>query len=105
MVKVLVQIPLLHNDGTPVPENVFKGFRELMLDEFGGWTKLPGVFEGAWRGEDGKRYEDSSYRYEIAIPETEVEHMKSIIRSLGKVTKQEAMYYEMDGKPDIMEIE
>jgi hypothetical protein len=104
MVKVMIQIPLLHNDGTPVKEDIPKGLREILINEYGGYTKLPGIYEGGWKGDDGKTYLDSSYRYEVAVDEAKVEQIKRLIKNLGEMTEQLAMYYEIDGKPEIMEI-
>lgn len=105
MVEIIIQVPLTHNDGTPVPANIFEGLKEILIDEYGGYTKLPGIFEGGWKGDDGKTYLDSSYRYEVAVDESQVEQLKRTIRNLGIATKQKAMYYKIDGKPEIMEIE
>ena len=69
-------LPLRDNAGVQLQE-VHKVLRTQLLEAFGGYTQS--LVTGAWRGEDGKVYQDDSLKYEIAM-DTGVSAGKKLVR-------------------------
>lgn len=42
-------LPLAYNDGRPIPEELLKDVKKMLLDEFGGFTHFPQENEGVWK--------------------------------------------------------
>jgi len=69
-------LPLCDNAGLRLTE-VHRVLRSQLLEAFGGYTQS--LVTGAWRGEDGKVYQDDSLKYEIAM-DTGVSAGKKLVR-------------------------
>jgi len=66
MFEVQLIIPVEDNDGNAFTEADFEGFRQKLLDLFGGYTEYPGTTLGGWV-DDGDVYTDESRIFGVAI--------------------------------------
>jgi hypothetical protein len=54
-----------------------------------------GLFTGCWEG-----HEETSFRYEVAIPERRVPELRRLVKAIGRALGQKAMYLEV-GPPSV----
>ena len=62
------------------------------LEEFfGGWTRAPGKYEGVWKSSStGRTITDQSYRFEIAIPENQIDSLRLLLAEACAVFQQQS---------------
>ena len=92
MIKAILLVPMLDNDGNPFPEEMFLEVEERLLIEFGGWT-FAGVVKGAWLHEN-RIYQDKCRRYEVALSEEIRQKLREIAQWIKQRFEQEAVYLE-----------
>ena len=80
---VVTRIPTHRNDGSKISRRERRAILTLVRDTFGGYT-LEGPFEGAWVADDGRVYEESSYRLEILVPPERVSEARELFTQMGK---------------------
>lgn len=61
-----ILLPLRHNDGRPVADELLNQTREELVDRFGAISVQPQSIHGIWVHE-GNRYEDSSVKLIVDI--------------------------------------
>lgn len=67
MIEATILIPMAGNDGQTFSATHHRVFEQVLLDYFGGLSRLPGSVQGVWK--DGeKRYDDSLIAYLVAFP-------------------------------------
>ena len=66
MIETTFLVPIANNDGRPFTDPDFVQLENLLLGTFDAWTRLASV-QGAWRGEAGVVYHDSSRQYAVAL--------------------------------------
>jgi hypothetical protein len=59
-------LPLRHNDGRPVNDELFEQTREELVAQFGALCFQPSVLRGMWVHE-GTRYEDELLRFVVDV--------------------------------------
>lgn len=64
-----ILLPLAHNDGRPVDENVLEQTREELVQRFGGLSAFPQSVLGIWVYDD-QRYEDASMMLTIDVEDS-----------------------------------
>ena len=69
---VVTRIPTHRNDGSRVGKRERRKLLNQVRDAFGGYS-LEGPFHGAWTADDGRVYEETSYRLEVLIPTERLE--------------------------------
>ncbi len=74
------------------------------LEERWGWHVFPPA-PGGWRNpETGEVIREESFPYFVAVPEEEVEQVRSFMRDRAKVLfDQEAIYFSVAGKVEIVD--
>jgi hypothetical protein len=65
-----ILLPLQHNDGRLVSDEILEQTREELLEQFDGVSVLPGSVRGFWVFQ-GVRYEDASARVIVDVEDTE----------------------------------
>ncbi|SRR6266478_715900 len=80
---VVTRIPTRRNDGAKISRRERRVLLNLVRDTFGGYT-LEGPFEGAWVADDGRVYEETSYRLEVLVPADRVSEARELFARLGK---------------------
>ena len=79
-----ILLPLLFNDGTPVPEALLvETFRELR-EKFGAASWETQVLRGAWE-ESGALYHDNLTRFFVDVPDKpDIASSSKVLRSISK---------------------
>jgi hypothetical protein len=101
---VVTRIPTHRNDGSKVSHRERRALLTLVRDALGGYT-LEGPFEGAWVADDGRVYEETSYRLEVLIPPESVSEARELFTRIGKSLGQRAIYFEVRDTGEIIDLE
>ena len=100
---VITRIPTHRNDGAKISAAARRDILRQVRDAFGGYT-LEGPFQGAWVADDGKIYEETSYRLEVIIEPGQLQMARELVISIGKQLGQRAMYFEVREGGEIIDI-
>jgi hypothetical protein len=76
----------------------------LVRDTFGGYT-LEGPFQGAWVSDDGRVYEEASYRLEVVISPERASEARQLFVLIGKKLGQRAINFEVRETGEIFDLE
>jgi hypothetical protein len=101
---VVTRIPTHRNDGSKITRSQRRSLLNLVRDTFGGYS-LEGPFEGAWVAEDGRAYEETSYRLEVLVPPQRVDEARELFISIGKQLGQRAIYFEVRDAGEIIDLD
>jgi hypothetical protein len=101
---VITRIPTHRNDGSKVGRRELRGILNRVCDAFGGYS-LEGPFHGAWVADDGKRYEETSYRLEVVVAPGDVKAARELFLSIGLQLGQRAIYFEVRDGGEIIDLE
>ena len=101
---VVTRIPTHRNDGSKVSQRERRAFLTIVRDTFGGYS-LEGPFQGAWIGDDGRVYEETSYRLEVLVPPERLDEARELFRRLGKQLGQKAIFFEVREGGEIIELD
>ena len=100
MIKAEFLVPVRDNEGHPFPRSHWREFEERLL-LFGGFSRESGV-TGAWQS-DEQVYRDMSRRYVMALASwTEVPAWLALIQWVRKRFREEAIYIEIAGVPEVI---
>jgi hypothetical protein len=66
MVEVTLLIPVADNSGRPFSPHHMEAFEDLLLETFGGFTRIPGTLVGHWL-DGGRKYTDILFGYMVAV--------------------------------------
>ena len=100
---VVTRIPTHRNDGSKISKSERRSILTLVRDTFGGYT-LEGPFEGAWVGDDGRVYEETSYRLEVLVTPDGVSKARELFTEIGKRLRQRAIYFEVREAGEIIDL-
>ncbi|MGE0792505.1 MAG: hypothetical protein AB7S26_42940 [Sandaracinaceae bacterium] len=67
MIEVTILIPLASNEGDTFSPAHHATFEALLIESFGGFTRLPGNASGGWV-DGGITYRDSNMVYMVLVP-------------------------------------
>jgi hypothetical protein len=101
---VVTRIPTHRNDRSRISKRERRAILSLVRDTFGGYA-LEGPFEGAWVGDDGRVYEETSYRLEVLVPPDRVKEARQLFTRIGKQLGQRAIYFEVREAGEIIDLE
>lgn len=101
---VITRIPTHRNDGSKVSQRERRAFLTQVRDAFGGYS-LEGPFQGAWVGDDGRVYEETSYRLEVLVPAERLGEARALLMGLGRQLGQRAIYFEVREGGEIIELD
>lgn len=101
---VITRIPTHRNDGTKITNRERRKLLNLVRDQFGGYT-LEGPFQGAWVADDGRTYEETSYRLEVLVPAERVSEVRELFMQMGRQLGQRAIYFEVRDEGEIIDLE
>ncbi len=73
-------------------------------DTFGGYT-LEGPFQGAWVADDGRVYDETSYRLEVLVAAERLSEARELFVSIGRRLGQRAIYFEVREGGEIIDLE
>jgi len=101
---VVTRIPTHRNDGSKISPRDRRAILTLVRDTFGGYT-LEGPFEGSWVADDGRVYEETSYRLEILVPPERVGDARELCTRMGRQFGQRAIYFEVREAGEIIDLD
>jgi hypothetical protein len=101
---VVSRIPTHRNDGSRVSKRERRTILSVVRDTFGGYS-LEGPFEGAWVADDGRVYEETSYRLEVLVPAERVSEARELFTQIGKQLGQRAIYFEVREAGEIIDLD
>ena len=81
-----------------------RSFVTLVRDTFGGYS-LEGPFEGTWVADDGRVYEETSYRLEVLVAPDRVNEARALFARLGRQLGQRAIYFEVRDAGEIIDLD
>ena len=92
-------IPFHFNDGTIVPDEIWRGTQREMAARFNGWTRGSTV-HGEWKDENGRTILDISRQYFIASDSPG--QMTEFCQWLCEQHKQECIYVAQCGEAKLV---
>lgn len=99
MVKTLVLIPVVDNDGVPFAEDDWQALESRLL-RFGGFSLRAGV-EGVWEA-GGRIYRDRSREYTVALTSWWLlPAWLDVVDWARAHFRQVALYVEVAGSPEV----
>ena len=101
---IVTRIPTRRNDGSKISRRELRALLTLVRDMFGGYT-LEGPFEGSWVADDGRVYEETSYRLEVLVHADRVSEARELFIRLGKQLGQRAIYFEVRDAGEIIDLD
>lgn len=101
---VVTRIPTHRNDGSKISQRERRAVLSLVRDAFAGYS-LEGPFQGSWVADDGRVYEETSYRLEILVPVERLSEARDLLTSIGRQFGQRAIYFEVREGGEIIELE
>ena len=101
---VITRIPTHRNDGSKVGRRELRSILNRICDAFGGYA-LEGPFQGAWDADDGKRYEETSYRLEVIVAPEDAKAARELFMEIGLQLGQRAIYFEVRDGGEIIDLE
>jgi len=101
---VITRVPTHRNDGSKVGRREQRTILTLVRDAFGGYT-LEGPSQGAWVADDGRVYEETSYRLEILVPPERVSEARELFTRIGRQLGQRAIYFEVRESGEIIDLD
>jgi hypothetical protein len=101
---VITRIPTHRNDGSRIAVKERRDVLRQVRESFGGYS-LEGPFRGAWVGDDGTVYEETSYRLEVIVEPERLPEARELVIQIGKRLDQLAMYFEVREGGEIIDID
>jgi hypothetical protein len=104
LVLVITRIPTHRNNGSRVGRRERRQILNLVRDTFGGYS-LEGPFQGSWVSDDGRVYDETSYRLEVLVPAEELSAARDLFERIGRQLGQKAIYFEVREGGEIIDLE
>jgi hypothetical protein len=101
---VITRIPTHRNDGSKISKRERRAILNVARDTFGGYS-LEGPFQGAWIADDGRVYEETSYRLEVVVPSERVSEVREMFIRIGKLLGQRAIFFEVREGGEIIDVD
>ncbi len=103
MIEVHILIPLTSNEGVTFTQEHHQAFEGVLLDRFGGFSRLPGSVVGGWRNADGKVFRDFSVTYSVAIASImQAGPLAKVVAFAKNHYRQESLYIRYLGQAEIV---
>lgn len=101
---VIRRIPTHRNDGSKVTRKELRAILNLVRDTLTGYS-LEGPFRGAWTADDGRVYEEESYRLEAVVEPERLQEARQLFMSIGARLGQRAIYFEVREGGEIIDLD
>jgi len=101
---VITRIPTHRNDGSKISVRERRAVLTSVRSRFRGYT-LEGPFTGVWVADDGRAYEETSYRLEVLVPPERVREARKLFMDIGRQLGQRAIYFEVRDVGEIIDLE
>jgi hypothetical protein len=104
VVECAFLIPLVRDsDRRPHQSSCWNALQDALFERFGGSTGPDLIYRavrpvrGEYRSESGERVSDESWRYLVAVPRSDLDELRSILRRAANTFDQEAIYLTVAG--------
>ena len=78
--------------------------KTALYERFGGATRAPGLYEGFYRDPDtGQRVSDESREYTVAVPQSCLKQLRSLLSEACEVFAQKCIYLSVAGQVEFIE--
>src|SRR5687768_1246829 len=85
-------------DGALHPVEAWQWLDNEMFVRWGGATMAPGEYQGFYQDPDtGKRVDDASYRFIVALPAKDVSGLRSLLSAACVIFAQKCIYLSVGG--------
>ncbi len=75
-----------------------------LFARFAGGTKAPGTYHGFYKDPDTlQRVDDESYRFVVAISETQLDELRMLLRAVCVIFVQKCIYLSVAGRVEFIE--
>jgi hypothetical protein len=101
---VITRIPTHRNDGLKINRRELREILTLVRDALGGYS-LEGPFQGVWTADDGRVYEEASYRLEVMVAPERLKEVRELFMRIGSQLGQRAIYFEVRDGGEIIDLE
>lgn len=91
------------SDGAMHEQTAWEWLDNELFERFGGGTMAPGTYQGFYTDPDThQRVTDESYRFVVAIAESEVESLRLLLRAACVLFAQKCMYLSVAGRVEFI---
>lgn len=101
---VVTRIPTHRNDRSRIGRRERRTILNLVRDTFGGFS-LEGPFQGTWISDDGRIYEETSYRLEVLIAPERLSEARLLFERIGRQLGQKAIYFEVREGGEVIDLD
>lgn len=107
-VQVSYLVPITEDrflgDGEPHTRLRWQLHTDKLFEKFGGYTRVPGLFEGEYRDPDsGVRVADKSIEFRIAIPVKDAKKLRLFIKNfVAPLFRQKIIYVVIMGQVELI---
>jgi hypothetical protein len=101
MIKTIFLVPVRDNSGRLFPPAYWRDLRSQLMGQFGAFSRRSGVL-GMWQA-GGRVYQDVSYEYTISLTSwRQLAAWLAVVDQVRERFRQEAIYVEIAGVPEIL---
>ena len=91
-------------NGKPHPPGRLDWLKSELCENFGGWTKAPGIYNGSWVNPATKEIvDDESHQWLIAIPKSHLNKMRVFIGEVALRFRQQCIFFSYEGRVEFIE--
>ena len=102
MIKTVFLVPVRDNEGQPFVRLFWRELESRLIAAFGAFSRISGVI-GAWESR-GRIYRDRSRQYVVSLTSwRQLPGWLALVDWVRDATRQEAIYIEVAGVPEILE--
>ena len=101
---VITRLPTHRNDGSKVGRREVRAILSRIRNAFHGYS-LEGPFQGSWIADDGRVYEETSYRLEMVVSQDRLAYAKELCMDIGRRLGQRAIYFEVRDGGEIVDLD
>jgi hypothetical protein len=96
-------VPVVRDsDRAPHPPEAWKKLEDALYRTFHGYTGPMGPVHGAY-DDNGRRVDDESRQYVVAIPEAQVNELRALLRRAARMFDQKSIYLSVGGAVEFID--
>lgn len=94
------------SDGATHPAEAWEWLDNELFIRFHGRTIAPGEYHGFYQDLDtGQQVADNSYRFLVAVPESDVNSLRSVLKGACVIFAQKCIYLSVAGKVEFVGVD
>lgn len=76
---------------------------DALFERFGGFTGPEGPIAGGYTNRSGRRVEDESFRYTVALPPHRTHELRELLAQVANSFDQECIYLVVGGEAELVD--